>query len=229
MLRRLFGALRGNYRKLLPMAVVVVLLIIAANSNLFGQSVQDTVLAEVGELIAAAKPLLKNLLVGLFVLNLAWLFYSPVCKGLEKILCRSGCSARARDLSLKLIKFLYWALAIFMLFTFAAADVVGNFVVGFGVFGAALTLSLQGVANDFLCGLMIQFSRKISEADNISLDEKVQGKVLNVGYLSTIIDGEGAVIHVPNREIWARAVKVLKPVSQKSLLILPPDYKSDNK
>lgn len=229
MIGRLLAAVRNNYRKLLPMTTVLVVALIAAYTDLFGMGVKEAVQGLLTDLWATAKPMAKNLLIGLFLVNIAWLLYSPLCGAFEKVLCRSGCSPRARDLSVKLFKFLYWGLTLFLLFTFAAADVIGKFVVGFGVFGAALTLSLQGVANDFLCGLMIQFSRKINEADNISLDDKIQGKVLSVGYLSTVIDGEGAVIHVPNREIWARAVKVLKPAPKKSLLWLPPGYYDSDK
>lgn len=229
MIGRFFTGLRNNIRKLLPMAVVVIVALVAAYTDLFGHGVKETVHALLMDLWETAKPMLKNLLIGLFLVNIAWLLYSPLSSAFEKILCRSGCSPRTKDLSLKLFKFLFWALAVFLLFTFAAADVLGKFVVGFGVFGAALTLSLQGLANDFICGLMIQFSRKINEADNISLDDKIQGKVLSVGYLSTVIDGEGAVIHVPNREIWSRAVRVLKPVPKKSLLWLPPGYYDSDK
>ncbi len=230
MIGKLLNALRNNYRKLLPLAAVIALACVAASSNLFGREVQETVHAALVDLAVTAAPMIKNLIIGLIVFNLAWVFYSPLCSGLEKLMCQSGASPRAKELSLKLLKFVYWALTIFLLFTFAAGDVLGKFVVGFGVFGAALTLSLQGLANDFLCGLMIQFARKINEGDDVSIDEgKLQGKVRSVGYLSTIIDGETAVIHVPNREIWARAIKVLKPQPKKSLLILPPGFELDNK
>lgn len=229
MIGRLFSGLRNNIGKLLPMLTVLTVALVAAYTNLFGHGVSETVHAVLMDVWETVKPMAKNLLIGLFLVNIAWLLYSPLCNAFEKVLCRSGCTPRTKDLSVKLFKFLFWALTLFLLFTFAAADVLGKFVVGFGVFGAALTLSLQGLANDFICGLMIQFSRKINEADNISLDEKTQGKVLSVGYLSTIIDGDGAVIHVPNREIWSRAVKVMKPAPKKSLLWLPPDYTDPNK
>lgn len=229
MFHRLLTGLRDNYRKFIPGLVVLVLCIIAASTNILGQGVRETVQAAFSELAAQAVPLIKNLIIGLIVFNAAWLLYSPLTRGLERLMCQSKASPRAIEVSLKLLKFFYWALTVFLLFTFAAADVLGKFVVGFGVFGAALTLSLQGVANDFLCGLMIQFSRKINEGEDISIDDgKLQGKVRSIGYLSTIIDSEAAVIHVPNREVWARAIKVLKPQPKKSLLILPPGYEPDN-
>lgn len=226
MLCKLFTAFRSNYRKLLPMFTILALAILVASTNILGESVRDTVRSALTELTGQVVPLLKNLLIGLIVFNVAWVLYSPICRGLEKLMVQGGASPRAKELSLKLVKFVYWAFTLFLLFTFAAADVLGKFVVGFGVFGAALTLSLQGLANDFLCGLMIQFARKINEGEEIQIDDKLQGKVRSVGYLSTIIDGETAVIHIPNREIWARAVKVLKP--KKSPLILPPGYDREN-
>ena len=74
----------------------------------------------------------------------------------EKVLEKSGASKRGQDLSLKLLKFIYWAAVIFFVLSLTASEFLGRFVIGFGVFSAALTLALQGAANDFFKRLPLE-------------------------------------------------------------------------
>lgn len=228
MIGTLWSWLTRHWRKLLPMAVVIVLGVIGGFTDWFGQGVQDSVRATAAELLTLVKPMAAKLILALFLLNLAWFLYSPLIAAVQKVLDSTAASPRAKDLTVKLLKFGFWGATVFMIFTFAAADFLGQFVVGFGVLGAALTLAMQGAANDFICGLLIQFCRKINDGESVVVEGLgVQGKVVNVGYLSTIIDAVNGVVHVPNREIWARAVRVMKP--EPSKLILPPGFKRENK
>ena len=87
---------------------------------------------------------------------------------------------------------------------------------------------MQGAANDFISGVLLHFSPKLKEGDDISLvGLEVKGKVLDIGYLSTRVEGPDGLLVVPNREVWSRAVKVGKPVKAPSPIILPPGYSPD--
>lgn len=219
MLRHIFGSLLRNYRKLVPTVVMLIIVSIAGGTDFFSVGVHKAMQGAFVDYFHKLQPLAIDLMVAAIMLNIAWLFYKPSCTAFENILARSGASERGKALSLKLGKLFYWVIVIFIVLSVCAAEFLGRFVVGFGVFGAALTLSMQGAANDFICGLLIQFSRKLADNDQIKLEGMdVAGIVTNVGYLSTTLDSEGTVIRVPNREIWGRAVKVFKP---KSKILLP--------
>lgn len=221
MLKQIFLAFAHNYSKLLPMVVLLVLLFLAGGTDIFSQGVHIALREAIVDYFHKLMPFVIDLIIAAILVNVAWLFYKPSCTALEKMLERGHASERGRILSIKLFKFFYWAVAVFIVLSFTAAELLGRFVIGFGVFGAALTLSLQGAANDFICGLLIQMTRKLSEDDEIKLEGvDVAGKVVAVGYLSTNIDSDANYIRVPNREIWSRAVKIKKPA--KSSILLPP-------
>lgn len=219
MLNQTILALRKNFGKILPMLTLLLLFGLAAGTDIFSAPVRDSLRTAALDYFQKLLPFAIDIAIGLFMVNVAWLFYRPVIAGLEKVLEKTSSSQRGKDLALKLAKFFYWAVVLFFVLTLTAAEVIGRFVIGFGVFGAALTLAMQGAANDFICGLLIQLTQKVKEGDNLKLEGlDVKGKAVSVGYLSSIIESESDQIRVPNREIWSRAVKVAKP---KSSIILP--------
>lgn len=210
-----------DYRKLLPMGLLVALVILAGLTDVFSHDVQQSVRQSFVQFGAQLVPYAVHFLIAGLMLNIAWLLYSPLCNGVEKVFCQSGASPRAKSLSIKMLKFFYWAIVIFVVLTICAGDFLSRFAFGFGAIGVAMTLALQGVANDTFCGLLVQFTRKVSEGDEIEIDgTKVKGKVLDVGYLSTKVNTADGTDHVPNREIWSKTVRVLKP--KKSSIIIPP-------
>ncbi len=220
MLKQILDSFLRNYRKLLPTLVMVLLVSMALGTDFFSASLHVTLRQAFVDYFHKLMPFAIDLMVAAIMINVAWLFYKPFCLGLEKVLDKTGASDRGKVLSLKLSKFFYWAIVVFLVLTVTAAEFLSRFVVGFGVFGAALTFSFQGAANDFICGLLIQFSRKLVDFDKVKLEGlDVEGTVTNVGYLSTTVDSDTAIIRVPNREIWGRAVKVKKP--EKSTLWIP--------
>lgn len=219
MIRWLLQGLARSYRKLVPMITLLVLIGLAIFTDFFSSAVREMVTKILEEYATKLVPMGISFLLALMLLNIAWIAYTPLCSGVETFLRRSHTNQRTKDLLVKLLKFAYWAGAIILILTLTAGELMSKFVLGFSVLGAALTLSLQGAASDFICGLLIQFCKKVEDGQNIELEGlNVKGKVLSVGYLSTVVDSEKAVIHVPNREIWGRAVKVAKP--EKTTLIL---------
>ena len=217
----MIAELMRNYRKLIPMGVLVTLVVIAGGTDFFSREVHNLVRHTFAEFGSHMLPYAVHLLVGFLMLNVAWLLYSPLCAGVERVFCQSGASPRAKSLSIKLLKFFYWAIVVMLVLSITASEFLGRFALGFGTIGVALTFALQGVANDAICGLLLQFTRKVNEGDEVEIDgTKVKGTVANVGYLSTLVNTAEGVDHVPNRDIWSKTVRVLKP--KKSLIIIPP-------
>lgn len=209
-----------HYRKLIPMGLLLTLVVMAGGTLVFGKDVHEAVRAQFVEFGAAMLPYAIHMLVAFILLNIAWLLYGPLTAGLDRVLDKSGVSPRAKNLSSKILKTAYWGVIIFVVLGITAAEFLSKFAMGFGAIGVALTLALQGVANDAICGLLLQFCRKVNEGDDIEIEgSKVCGKVLSVGYLSTLVKAPNGVDHVPNREIWSKTVRVVKP---KSSIIVPP-------
>lgn len=211
-----------NYRKLIPMVLLVTLVVVAGTTTfLFGKDVHEAIRQQFVAFGASMLPHVIHILIACIALNIAWLLHSPLGKALDKIFETTGVSPRARNLTTKIIKAGYWSLVVFIVLGFTASEFLGKLAISFGTIGVALTFVLQGVAQDAVCGLLVQFTRKVNEGDEIELD-KVKGKVVNVGYLSTTVSVPEGTDHVPNREIWSKTVRVLKP--KKSPIILPSGF-----
>lgn len=215
MFTRTFQWFLNNRRKLLPMVTVLILGLLAAVTDFFGQAVREVVSKALEEYATKIVPTVVNLLIAALLLNVAWLLYGPICSGVEVFLKRSGASQRGKDMLAKLLKLGYWGGSVFVVLTLTGSQLLGNLVIGFSVFGAALTLALKDVMNDFICGLFTQGSAKVTEGDVVELEGlKVKGKVQSVGYLTTVLVSAEATTRVPNREIWARAVHCPHPQAQ---------------
>lgn len=211
-----------NYRKLIPTVLLVTLVVVAGTTTfLFGKGVHEAIRQQFVAFGASMLPHVIHILIGCIALNIAWLLHAPLGKALDKIFETTGVSPRARNLTTKIIKAGYWSLIVFVVLGFTASEFLGKLAISFGTIGVALTFVLQGVAQDAVCGLLVQFTRKVNEGDEIELD-KVKGKVINVGYLSTTVSVPEGTDHVPNREIWSKTVRVLKP--KKSPIILPSGF-----
>lgn len=211
-----------NYRKLIPTVLLVTLVVVAGSTTfLFGKGVHEAIRQQFVAFGASMLPHVIHILIGCIALNIAWLLHAPLGKALDKIFETTGVSPRARNLTTKIIKAGYWSLIVFVVLGFTASEFLGKLAISFGTIGVALTFVLQGVAQDAVCGLLVQFTRKVNEGDEIELD-KVKGKVTNVGYLSTTVSVPEGTDHVPNREIWSKTVRVLKP--KKSPIILPSGF-----
>lgn len=229
MLRRLWNVIPAGLRKLLPAIALIAVAIVAGSTDLFSAQVQQFTLAALKERAAAFMPIVLDLVVAGVVLNIAWLLSGYVNKIAEKALERSGASDRGKQLGIKVVQMLFWGIAIFIVLSMFASELMGKFVLGFSVLGAALTLAMQGAANDFICGVLMQFTQRVRDGDEIKVIglAEVEGKVRDVGYLSTVVESADGVLSVPNRKIWESALKVKKNVPAPSKLILPAGFKRD--
>jgi small-conductance mechanosensitive channel len=208
----------------MPTIVLLAIATVAGFTDVFNANVRDFVQNTLMERVKDLQPLGLNLLFAIIIVNIAWVFADPVKSLADKSFDRSGASTRGKALGMKVVVLAYWGVVVGMLLAMFAGELMGKMVLGFSVLGAALTLAMQGAANDFICGVLMQFSCRVKEGDNIkTIGLDVEGKVLDVGYLSTTVDSSDGVMTVPNRKIWESAIKVKKAPPSK--LILPEGVK----
>ena len=220
----MFKKLPGAVRKLLPTIVLVVLAVLAGATNVFTSEVHKLVAKLFQDFAKQLLPFAVNALVGAIVLNLAYLLYHPLRNALLRVMKSGQASERHKNLIVRGMQLAYWGVALFVALTIVAPDVLSKVFLGGSFLIAALIVALQGVANDLICGIMLQFSPRCKKGDEICPIglENAKGTVDEIGYLSTRIETADGVVRVPNREIWARAIKVVAPVKPPSLIILPP-------
>jgi len=220
----MFKNLSGHLRKLLPTIIMVGLAIVAGATDIFSSGVRDAVVKLFQEYASKLLPFAVSALIGGIILNVAYLLYQPLRDGLARAMSHSGASDRGKNLIMRGLQLFYWGAAILISLTIVAPDVLSKVFLGGSLLIAALTLALQGAANDFICGMLLQFSPRFKLGDDISIvGMDVKGKVKDIDYLSTEVQSADGMIRIPNREVWAKAVKVLDVQAQKSSIIMPSE------
>ncbi len=217
-------------RKLLPTIVLLTLATLAGATNVFTASVHQLVAKLFVDYGQKVLPFAVNLLIGAVIINVAYLLYHPLKEGLSKALQNSSASPRGKDLAIKALQLGYWAIAILLVATIIAPDVLSKFFLGASLLGGAVIWAMQGAANDFICGMLLHFTPKFKIGDQITIDGKTfSGEVIDIGYLATRIKASTGLFVVANRDLWQCATQVVDPVKPKSLIILPPGVDLDRK
>lgn len=211
-------------RQLIPTFIMVGLVALAGGTHVFPKVVHDLVSTSLHHRVTDFMPYAINLLIGGILFNLAYVLFHPLSCGVTHFLGKTDATDRGKQLAARAFKLLYWAIIVLFVLSMFAQELMGKLVLGFSVLGAALTLAMQGAASDFIAGWMMQFSRRVRVGDEIKVlgSEGVEGKVLDVDYVQTVIETEDGTVTVPNRQMWEKAVKVKKPAPSK--LILPTDF-----
>jgi len=198
-----------KWRKLIPLVILVGLAVLAGGTDVFSAAIRTQVIEVGKEYLKQLVPFAASIFVGLVFMCLAYVLYDPLKAGMEKALNLSTADNRRKMLISRGVVLLYWIVSIFVGTSFISADFLAKLVVGVGLVGAALTLALQGIANDFICGILLNFSPKCCVGDEIELvGLAVKGKVTDIGYVQTVVETPTDRFEVPNREVWSRAVKV---------------------
>lgn len=207
-------------RKLLPLALIAILLYAAIKTNIINEALQNHLLTalrdQVGDLVTVS----ANCLVGLVFVALMYLIYDPVRHLVEDTMKDWGLKSEAVELTVKIGNLAYWIITIFVGVSFIAPNFLSKLFIGFTFIGAALVLALNNFANNFVAGMMLTFSPKFQTGDKIDIiGIDADGEVLSVGYLSTKIRSEdGAEISIANRDLWEKPVKIItnvQPVEKK--------------
>jgi len=199
-------------KKAVPLVIIALLATIFAGTDVLSAAVQTQIIDVFKTYVSGIVPYTANIFVGLIFICLANLLYDPLKAGMEKALNLSNADERGRRIVSRAVLLVYWLIAIIVGVSFIAPDFLSKLVVGFGLFGAAIALALQGIANDFIAGALLNFRPKFCVGDEIELiGVAVKGKVTDIGYVLTVLETENGTFTVPNREVWSRPVKVTKP------------------
>lgn len=202
-----------KWRKLIPLVIVLGLSYVVVGTDLVGAAAQNELVEAMKAFAKGLVPMAANIFIGLIILCLAYAFYDPIKEGLNKLLALSKhADERGRMVVSRAFVLIYWLVAFFVGISFIAPDLLAKLALGIGVFGAALALAMQGVANDFIAGVLLNFRPKFCLGDEIELNglAGVKGKVVDIGYVLTVMELSDGTYSVPNREVWGRAVKVTK-------------------
>lgn len=201
-----------QWKKAVPLVIIALLATIFAGTDVLSAAVQTQIIDVFKTYVSGIVPYTANIFVGLIFICLANLLYDPLKAGMEKALNLSNADERGRRIVSRAVLLVYWLIAIIVGVSFIAPDFLSKLVVGFGLFGAAIALALQGIANDFIAGALLNFRPKFCVGDEIELiGVAVKGKVTDIGYVLTVLETENGTFTVPNREVWSRPVKVTKP------------------
>lgn len=199
-------------RKLIPLVIVVGLASLIAGTDVLSAAVQNQVIDLFKSYAQGLVPYTANICVGLIFVCLMNLLYDPMKVGLDKALNLGHADERGKRVVSRAVMLIYWVFVVVVGVSFIAPDFLAKLVVGFGLFGAAIALALQGLANDLIAGVMLNFRPKFCLGDDIELiGVAVKGKVTDIGYVLTVLDTAEGTITVPNREVWSKPVKVAKP------------------
>lgn len=203
-----------QWKKAIPLVIIGVMAYVFAGTDVLSAAVQTQLIDVFKNYVQGIVPYTANILVGLIFICLANLLYDPMKVGLEKALNLSRADERGRRIVSRAVLLGYWLVAIVVGVSFIAPNFLSKLVVGFGLFGAAIALALQGIANDFIAGVLLNFRPKFCVGDDIELiGVAVKGRVSDIGYVLTVLETTEGVMTVPNREVWSRPVKVTKTAS----------------
>lgn len=204
-------------RKFLPLLLIAVLVFVAFKTDIINEAIQTHLVSAMREHFGDLVTLSVNVVVGLVFISLMYLIYDPLHHGIEVAMAEYGVRKDAIILTTKVGNLLYWTITIFVGVSFIAPNFLSKLFLGFTFIGAALVLALQNFANNFVAGLMLNFSPKFQIGDKIDLiGVDADGVVLSVGYLSTRVRADdGAEISIANRDLWEKPVKAIDPASVK--------------
>lgn len=125
----------------------------------------------------------------------------------------------------------YAVMAVVILFGLSVIGIdLSSLAVLFGVLGIGLGFGLQNTVANFFAGMVIIFSRPIKEHDRILVNDDIEGTVVHIRMLSTIISTlNHETIVVPNSHLVENTVHNYSYDDRRVMIINPVQvaYKSD--
>ncbi len=183
----------------------------------FGKSLHNNEIVWLKQIVTAITPYVFTGLAALAMFSLLYLIYVPIKATLQKILKEANVKPKVHIIIMRTFTLSYWGLIGFIAVSFIFSAFVSKVVVGAGVFGAAIALILQGLATDFVYGVLLQFGAKFQIGDRLTLSEigytPMSGTVVDIMLLSTVLDTPQGKIMLPNSQIWKQAITINNPVS----------------
>jgi small-conductance mechanosensitive channel len=106
---------------------------------------------------------------------------------------------------------------------------VGSALAGLAVVGVAVGLAVQGILENFIAGIILSFRRPFRAGDQI-ISSEFEGTVEDIDLRVTrIIDYDGEVILIPNRDVYTNPlVNLTRRGSRRTCVTIGVDYRDDH-
>lgn len=208
--------IKAALKKLWPSFLVLGLGALAGFTNALGTTVREAVHKGIEQFTSSLTPYIVNFIILVVAINIAYVLYHPACHYLQKWLGKSRMADRGKDITYKVFKPLYWLVTLYVVFTLFAPDVMGKLTLGIGIFGAAIAVALKDTAADIIAYARMEYWQSVKVGDNIQVIglADVKGRVIQVDYFQTRIEGPNGIDSIANRDLQAKGVRHLKePVS----------------
>lgn len=205
--------IRATLKKLWPSFVVLALGALAGFTDTLGTTVRETVHKGFADFTAGLTPYVVNFIILVVAINVLYVAYHPVCHYMHKWLGKSRMTERGKDVTYKMAKPLYWLVSMYVLFTLFAPDIMGKLTLGIGIFGAAIAVAMKDTAADIIAYVRMEFWQSVKVGDEIQVIglADVKGRVIEVDYFQTRIEGPNGIDSIANRDLQAKGVRHLKP------------------
>lgn len=120
---------------------------------------------------------------------------------------------------INLVRAVVWIIGIAIMLSVCFNVNVSAMITGLGVVGIAISLGFQDTLSNLIGGLQVSVSRSVEPGDNIRMGPSgVSGVVQDVAWrYTTIVDGSGNEINIPNSVMTSTAVVKMSPPSSVSI------------
>ncbi|PIN89226.1 hypothetical protein COU57_06320 [Candidatus Pacearchaeota archaeon CG10_big_fil_rev_8_21_14_0_10_32_14] len=120
-----------------------------------------------------------------------------------------------------LLNFL-WIIFVFLYVLTLWGIQVGPFLAGLGIAGIAVALALQPILSNIFSGISIVLDKTIRAGDLVYIEDKVKGKILEIGLRSTkIMTFDNELIIIPNSKLSDSIIQNVTLPEPKSRVIVP--------
>ena len=223
-----------HIRKLIPTFVLIILAALAGGTDVFTHQVHVFVSKTLHDRLIALEPYALNIIFAALAVNVFYLFYHPVSCRMERVVRKTSATDDVKNFLIKALRLAYWLAVAFFVISCFAQDLMAKLALSTGLITAAVAFALQGLLNDFVSGILLQFTSRVKEGDTLKVVgvDGADGVVTDIGYIQTVISTDQGEMTVPNRTIWGNCTMRRKPKAEpvkQSLLILPDGVSRDGR
>src|SRR3989344_4810286 len=149
--------------------------------------------------------LLPNLVIGIVILGIGWLFIKLIDKGVRKVFDRTPFDETVERFLHKVIMVLLWAILIIVVLSNFGVN-VSALVAGLGIAGFIVGFALQNTLGNLASGLFLLINKPFREGDSVKIGDIV-GDVKEMGIAACIIHTpDNTKVTIPNSKIWGDAI-----------------------
>lgn len=143
--------------------------------------------------------------ISVFVLIITKIVSKFLYTSLIKITEKTGKSLQYRNTLKVLINIASYTLGGFIILSLLFKDFM-PFLTGLGVSGVVVAFAVQEPLSNFICGILLMFSKAVKEGDAIEVNG-ISGSVKQIDLNHTIINTfDGKQVRIPNKTIWSSSI-----------------------